>query len=210
MNVRDTEHGRYRPIGVRPPQPNDRWPYNGHPNDGHDPQYGYKSPKYERHIFIRRDQVFFDIDSQISMMNASRRKENGIEDDTLTSATEAYQQQFFRWIDKHIGLAKATMSAFVLEKSRTTRMNSISQNEEVDIELLMPDFWNDTVFDQLCQAVHDYIVNATLYEYFSITLTVKDPVTISKKEQADEAMGNVQEYCNAAKPGMIKKTHSPF
>ena len=204
------EHGAYKPVGSRPPQPNDNWPYHNHPHNGMDRQYGYKAPKFERHIFIRRDQIFYDLDSQIGMIGSSRRKDDGTEDNTFSSATTTYQQQFYRWIDKHIGIAKQVMSAFVLEKFKTTVMDSIKDKDEVDIELLMPAYWDDTVFDQLCQAVHDYIVNAVLYEYFSLVLTTKDPVTITKMEQMEEAKGNVKECVNAAKPGMVRKQHAPF
>lgn len=211
--LHDKSQGNYHPIpiqGHRPPQPDDNWPYHNHPNNGNDPQYGIKNPKFERHIFISRDQIFYDIDAQIGMMNESRRKDDGTEDDTKTNATAKYQQQFYRWIDSHIGKAKSVMSAFVLEKFKTTKMNSISQKEEVDITLLFPEWYDDTVFDQLCSAVHDYVVNATLYEYFSLTLSAKDPVTLSKQEMTNDALGDVRKYVNASKPGTIRKPFKPF
>ena len=152
----------------------------------------------------------FSIDSQIGMMNESRRKDDGTEDDTKTNATTKYQQQFYSWIDKHIGIAKGVMSTFVLEKFKTTRMNSVSQKEEMDITLLVPLWYDDTMFDQLCNAVHDYVVNATLYEYFSLTLSAKDPVTATKQEQMNDALSDVRKYINASKPGSIRKPLNPF
>ena len=166
-SLHDKSQGAYKKIplhGHRPPQPPDNWPYQTRPNNGFDPQYGIKNPKFERHIFISRDQIMYDIDAQVSMMARARRKEDGTEDDTFSNATTLYQQQFYRWIDKHIGIAKSAMSAFVLENYKTTKMNSISQKEEVDITLLMPEWYDDTVFEQLCSAVHDYVVSATLFE----------------------------------------------
>ena len=212
-NLHDKSQGAYKPIplhGHRPPQPPDNWPYREHPRNGNDPQYGIKNPKFERHIFISRDEIFYDIDAQIGMMNESRRKDDGTEDDTKTNATTKYQQQFFRWIDTYIGKAKGVMSAFVLEKFKTTKMNSISQKEEVDITLLFPEWYDDTVFDQLCSAVHDYVVNATLYEYFLLTLSAKDPVTASKQEQMNDALSDIRKYVNASKPGRIRKPLNPF
>ena len=144
------------------------------------------------------------------MMNESRRKDDGTEDDTKANATTKYQQQFFRWIDNYIGKAKSVMSAFVLEKFKTTAMNSISQKEEVDITLLFPEWYDDTVFEQLCSAVHDYVVNATLYEYFSLTLSAKDPVTATKQEQMNDALNDVRKYVNASKPGSVRKPFKPF
>lgn len=218
--LHNKSQGHYKPVplkGSRPPQPNDNWPYHNHPSAPHDPEYGIKNPKFSRHIFISRDQILYDIEAQISMMSRARRKDNGTEDDTFTNATTNYQAQFYRWIDKHIGIAKNKMEAFVLEKQKNTKMNSISQAEEVDIELLMPEWWDDTIFDQLVQAVHDYVVNGTLYEFFSISLLVptrsgvsQDPATIVKQQQMIDGLAEIKKLANASKPGSIRKHLAPF
>lgn len=204
------EQGKYKPIDFGRPMPDDNWPYPHRPVSPNDPNFGIKAPKFERHIFISRDQIFYDIDSQISIVSGARRKGDGTEDDTLSNATTTYKQQFFRWIDKHIGIAKNKMQTFVLEQFKTTKMNSISQVEEVDITLLMPEWWDDTIFDQLVQAVHDYIVNAVLQEYFIITLTSKDPVTVDKGLLAATSLDEIKKLSNSAKPGRIKKNLAPF
>jgi len=211
--LHDKAQGGYRPIpmkGHNPPLPPDNWPYHHHPDTPHDPEFGLKNPKFERHIFIGRDQIFYDLDAQIQMLATSRRKDDGTEDDKLTNATTTFKDMFYRWIDKHIGLAKGKMSAFVLERFKTSNMNSIKDNEEVDIELLMPVWWDDTTFDQLTNAVHDYIVNAVLQEYFTIALTSKDPVTVDKASLAADSLSDIRKYANASKPGWIRKPFKPF
>ena len=148
------------------------------------------------------------------MMATSRRREDGTEEDAPVTATERYRPMFDRWIDKHTGLAKGQMAAFVLERHTKTSMNGGSSPDEFDITLLMPAWWDETVLGQLTQSVHDYLVNAVMYEYLSIasSMTVKngDPVMVSKKEMADEALHNVKVYVNAAKPGRVRKTQKPF
>lgn len=215
--LHDKSQGGYKPIPVccgtaatSRPKPDDNWPYQIHPQNGFDPQYGIRNPKFERHLFIRRDQIFYDIDAQINMISESRRKEDGTEDNTFTDATTKYQQLFYRWIDKYLGKAKSVMSAFVLEIARSTKMNSISQEEEMDIVLLFPEWYDDTVFEQLCDAVHDYVVNAALYEFFALTLSAKDPVTVTKQEQLNDSLNDVRKYVNAAKPGRVRKPYNPF
>lgn len=200
----------YHPIHFSRPQPDDNWPYRNHPQSGNDKQYGIKSPKFERHIFIRRDQIFFDIDAQLSILADARKNPDGTENDTLTNATSKYQQMFYRWIDTHIGEAKTTMSAFVLEKFRETSMNSIKDNEEVDIELLFPEWYDDTTFPQLTNAVHDYVVSATLFDFLSVFLTSKDPLTVDKLQQKTESLAEVKKLVNASKPGRISKIQNPF
>jgi hypothetical protein len=212
-SLHDKSQGNYRRMtvqGHRRPQPDDNWPYPQRPDKPNFKPYGIKKPKFERHVFISRDQIFYDLDAQISIVNGSRRKEDGTEDEKMASATTQYRQQFYRWIDNYIGKAKSVMSAFVLERFKTARLNSISQEEEVDITLLMPEWYDDTVFDQLCQAVHDYVVNGTLYEYFTLTLSLKDPVTASKMEMMNDALNDVRKYIQASKPGAVRKPFKPF
>jgi len=208
--LHSASQGGYKPFHPRNPLPDENWPYHHEPANGRDRQYGIHNPKFERHVFIRKDQVMADINMQLDMIAKTRRKPDGTEDDTFNSATVNYESQFMRWIDKHIGQAKAVMAAFTLEKFRTTKMNSISTTDEVDIELRMPEFWDDTTFEQLCQAVHDYIVNAVMHEYLALSLTSKDPVTIDKQQQADEALLAAKRYANAVKPGRVGKRFQPF
>ena len=206
------EHGKYKPVDLspNPPKPDDNWPYHNKPNSGDDVQYGIASPKFERHIFIRKDQILHDIESQVSIVAEMRKKDDGTTNDTLAEATDKFKSMFSRWIDKHISIAKGIMSAFILEKFTETAMNSIKDKEEIDITLLFPEWYDDTVFPQLCDAVHDYIVNAVLTEFFIIALTSKDSVTIDKSALADEAKHNVKVYVNASKPNRIKKIQKPF
>lgn len=214
--LHDKEQGNYRPVGLPgdciagSPLPPDRWPYRGHPRNGNDPQYGIRNPKFNRHIFISRDSVLFAVDTQIQMLAESRRKDDGTEDDRLTNATTKYQQMFFSWFNKHVGKAKSKMQSFVLEKSKTTNMNNVKDVEEVDIELLMPQWWDDTVFDQLTESVNDYVTNALLQEFFTLVLTSKDPVTVDKTTLAADALSDIRKYANASKPGTIRKHFSPF
>lgn len=102
------------------------------------------------------------------------------------------------------------MSAFVLERFKTSQTNSIKDTDEVDITLLMPEWYDDTTFPQLCTAVHDYVVNATLYDFLSMTLTSKDPVSIDKNDASDKAKYQIKKLSNAAKSGRISKPFKPF
>lgn len=204
------EHGRYRPVMPDRPKPDDNWPYHGHPTTPFDPEFGIKNPKVERHIFVRHENIFFAIDSQLGMMARARRKPDGTEDETIAHATEAFRPMFCSWIDTHIGEAKTTMSAFVLERFRKGATNDIKDSEETDIALLMPKWYDDTTFKQLKDAVNNYVVDATLYDYFAITLTAKDPVTQSKEISKNNLLGEIKKLANMAKPGSVKKKMKPF
>ena len=209
MDIRHQEKG-YHPLRFDRPEPDDNWPYRNRPNSGDDRQYGVKSPKFERHLFVRRDQIFFDIDAQLGMIADARKKEDGTTDDTITNATTKYQSMFFRWIDSHIGEAKTTMSAFVLEKFRETAMNSIKDKDEEDVTLLMPEWYDDTTFKQLCDKVHEYVVSATMYDFCKMRFTSKDPVTVDMEKQKIETQFEVKKLVNMSKPNRISKPFKPF
>lgn len=211
------EHGRYRPVHCDEPKPDDNWPYHDYPTTPHDPEFGVKNPKFERHVFIRRDQIFYDIDAQIQMVASSRRNADGTENEIIQQATEKFRPMFYRWIDKNINTLKSAMSAFILEQFTETTINSIKDKEEVDITLLMPEWYDDTTFPQLSDAIHNYVVDATLYEYFNLTLAAStrrgmtvDPITIEKKQQMADDIANVKKLIHASKPGAIHKIQKPF
>lgn len=167
-------------------------------------------PTMLRHIYVRKDQIMADIDIQIDMATKARRTEQDTEDGPFNNATERYAGQFARWIDQSVGIVKGALSAYLAETERTARMNSISTVEELDFELHMPSYWEDTVFDSLSQAVHRYIVNNVLYEFFVLSLTSKDPLTMDKMAMTNEALLDLKRFANAAKPGMVHKVLKPF
>ena len=209
MDIRHKEKG-YNPLRFDRPEPDDNWPYRNRPNSGNDRQYGIKSPKFERHLFIRRDQIFFDIDAQLGMIADARKNADGTTDDTITNATTKYQQMFYRWIDRHIGEAKTTMSAFVLEKFKETAMNSIKDKDEIDITLLMPEWYDDTTYQQLCDKVHEYVVSSTMHDFCKMRFTSKDPVTLDMEKQTIESQFEVKKLANMPKPNRISKPFKPF
>lgn len=208
--LHSASQGGYDDEGLRRPLPQEDWPYNGRPNGGSDRRYGDHGPRFEKNIYIRKDQILFDIDTQMSIVAKARRRQDDTEEETLSSGSSPYQSLFERWIDRYSGLAKGVMSAFVLERAHKGEMNDIKGETEQTITLLMPAYWDDTVFQQLSQSVHDYIVNSCLYEYFALTLTSKDPLTETKHEAAINAMYDIKRFVNACKPGRVDKTLQPF
>lgn len=176
----------------------------------HHPYHATELPRYPFHIYIRKDQLLYDIDAQISIVSRSRRNENNAEQETLTNGTSEFQGMFARWMDNYLGLAKGIMSAFVMEPFQTGKTNFTRDTDEVDIELAMPEYWDPTVLRQLTNAVHNYIVVGCLYEYFSLSLSSKDPITVDKAEQVKQEHLNIKRFVNAAKPGHIHKILKPF
>lgn len=195
----DQEHGR----------PEETWPWRRHPHGPDDPMF-HDRKRYERHIYLFRQQLMYDIEAQAGIISRVRRTEDGKEDNALTDITQQYRPMFDRWIDKYVNLAIGRMSAFVLEPFKQSKSDKIGSEDEIDIELQVPFSWDDTCFQPLVQAVHDYVVNGALYELMGLTLSPRDNVMNRKQMDLEQSYGDIKRFICAVKPGTVRKRYEPF
>lgn len=167
-------------------------------------------PNQPKILFLRRDQILGDISTQIQIISESRLTDKGTEISMLKNATERFSSQFARWINTYLDKAKSRMAAYIMEPPRKATMNDVIEWEEKTIHLSFPWYWNPATFDQLSGAVHDYIVNSCLYEFFSLALTSKDPVTMDKQILAEDANSMIKHCCVSSLPGTQRKKLQPF
>lgn len=168
--------------------------------------------RYEdKHIFIYANQLWYDIDATTNMVAKSRRELQDTNGGHIaTSENDQERPMFYRWFDKYIRKVEDALSAFIMKPEGRVRDNALKEWEEKEIWLRMPDYWDDARYDSLVQAIHNYISTGALYEYFMLTLTSKDPLTIGKADQTDEAEMDVIDAANATKPGSMIHTLKPF
>lgn len=171
------------------------------------PMHGYKT----KHIFILASQLLYDVDAVTGLISRARKSENGIQDTGIaTSETDTYRPMFYRWFDKYIKNAEGRMQAFLLKPVGVARMNELKEWDEKEITLLMPDYWDDTCYDDLVNAIHTYVTSGAIYEYLKLTLTSKDPIVVDKYSEMDEAYEDIKRYVCSVKPGSVRKTLKPF
>ena len=84
------------------------------------------------------------------------------------------------------------------------------KKKEKEIWLRMPDSWDETRYEALVLAIHNYISAGALYEYFMLVLTSKDPLTIDKYSQLEDAELDIIDAANTMKPGSMVHTLKPF
>lgn len=162
-----------------------------------------------KHIFLQADQLLYDVDAITGMIDkAARSAHNDAE--VVTSESDTYRPMFFRWFDKYIANVEHCLSAFVLKPEGITRLNDLKEWDEREISLLMPDYWDATVYDSLVKAIHQYVVDGTLYEYLSITLSSRDPRTIDRKQSLEEGITNIRALSCRVIPGTVHKHLKPF
>lgn len=165
----------------------------------------------EKHIYLLKDQILYDIDAQSLIVMRARRDAAKV-DNTIIGTDEADRLRplLHRWIDKYADRARMALAPYAKNADGVASMNFINEWKEMDIELNMPEYWNESVYPMLVNAIHDYIVNGTLYDYFSLTLTANDPVTLTKKTEMEESLEKVKQYANTVIPGQVRKPLQPF
>lgn len=165
----------------------------------------------DKHIFIYASQLWYDIDATTNMVGRARRGSETNQDSTVpTSEKDQERPLFYRWFDKYLQKAEGILAAYVMKPQGTVRDNALKEWDEKELTLRMPDYWDDTRYEHLTKAIHDYIVTGALYEYFALTLTSKDPLTVDKLSQLDDAELEITGAANATKAGTMVHTLKPF
>lgn len=162
-----------------------------------------------KHIYIQADQLLFDVDSVTSLIDKATRKTQE-ETEVTTSEADSHRPMFYRWFDQYIASVERILSAYVAKPEGVARMNELKEWQEKEIILVMPDYWDATVYDALVQAIHKYVVDGALFEYFSITLSSKDPRTVDRKHNLVDGETVIKELSSRVLPGTIRKHLNPF
>ena len=165
----------------------------------------------DKHIFIYANQLWYDIDATTNMLGRARRGNQTNQEEIIpTSENDQERPLFYRWFDKYLKKVEGTLSAYVMKPRGVVRDNALKEWEEKEIWLRMPDSWDAARYDGLVQAIHNYISTGALYEYFMLTLTSKDPLTVDKAQQLEDEELEIIDAANATKPGSLIRSPKPF
>ena len=165
----------------------------------------------DKHIFVYAEQLWYDIDATTNMIGKARRGNQTNQEEYIpTSENDHERPLFYRWFDKYLSKVESLLTAYVMKPEGRVRDNSLKEWDEKELWLRMPDYWDAARYDSLVKAIHDYIVTGALYEYFLLTLTSKDPITIDKASQLDDQELEVIDAANATIPGAMARQLKPF
>lgn len=165
----------------------------------------------EKHIFVYADQLWYDIDATTNIVGRARRGQGTTAETTVpTSENDQERPMFYRWFDQYLNKAEGFMSAYLMKPKSIVKDNALKEWKEKEIWIRMPDYWDDTMYEELVRAIHNYVVTGALYEYFSLTLTSKDAITIDKLSQLDDAELEIRRTVNMTKPGGMVRMLKPF
>lgn len=183
------------------------WTPTANPLEPQPPQRAYGHSI--KHIYIQADQLFYDVDAVTSLIDKATRKTQG-ETEVATSEADSHRPMFYRWFDQYIASVERILSAYVAKPEGVARMNGLKEWSEKEIMLVMPDYWDATVYDALVQAIHKYVVNGALYEYLSNTLTSRDQRTVDRKQNLDDGETEIRSLSCRVVPGTVRKHMGPF
>lgn len=164
----------------------------------------------EKHIFVYADHLWYDIDATTNIVEKARNGQQSTSARVATSESDDERPMFYRWFDQYMSRAEGLISAYLMKPKGVVKDNTLKEWSEKEIWIRMPDYWDDTMYEALTRAIHEYIVTGALYEYFSLTLSSKDPLTQDKLAQLDEAELAIRKAANATKPGGMVKMLKPF
>lgn len=179
------------------------------PHDVYGGHYRNK-PDKKKILFIRKDQILGTIDASIELVAMTHTKDDGSPMPVFENVMNKQKALLDQWIDRYVDKAKERMSAYVVVPVQKATMNAKRDWQEREIHLSFPWGWDETTFDNLSTAVHNYIVNSVLTEFFIMTITSKDPITADKKSLADEAYEDIKRYTMVRLPGVTRKKLHPF
>lgn len=166
---------------------------------------------FDKHIFIYSNQLWYDIDATTHMMGRVRQESDpNIANTVPTSENTQERPLFYRWFDKCLKKVEGLLSAYIMKPQGVVRDNALKEWDEKEMWLRMPDYWDDARLDELVQAIHHYISTGALYEYFLLTLTSKDSLTVDKATQLEDDELEILDAANASKPGGMIHTLEPF
>lgn len=161
-------------------------------------------------IYVLKSTLLSRIDAQTGLVARVRKDKDGLANNDLRTDGKDYRFLINDWIDTYLKKAKARMAAYVVNPSSDSQMDYSKGWEEAVIDLSFPWYWNETTFENLANAINEYIINSVLFEFYSLTLSPSDPLVQGKQIQADDAYNSIKHYCLTSIPHAIKKTPYPY
>lgn len=170
--------------------------------------------EYIKQIVIHKEELLFDIENITHKIGNSRMNLDNKEQRAVYNlqADDGEQDRsiVFRSISKHISRAKNRMNVYLITKSPEVECNHLVTDEnEKDyvIVLRFPWNWCDDYFTQLSDAIHDYVVNACIFDFLLISAPSEAKIY---KDLSDIAYDNIKTCISARLAGTTRRPLQPF
>lgn len=122
-------------------------------------------------ITLYMSELIYDIQNKTYITGRSRQNGNNFEEVANMQANDDDENanQIVRSIQNAYGLAKSKLSEFIEEAETTGSNELISSEDNITVTLKMPGNYNESTVESISSAIHRFIVNTAIGEWFSMT-----------------------------------------
>lgn len=155
-------------------------------------------------ITLYMSELIYDVQNKTYLTGRSRSTGNNHEEVAHMQANDDDENanQIARSIGNAFANMKTQLSEFIQSAGTTANNQLISQTTNLSVELVMPSNFNQAVNDTVSTAMHQYLVNCAIGDWFTIT---------NKNDAGDYvtlAAANIEEIRNAINK-RVRPTRTP-
>lgn len=159
-----------------------------------------------RNVLLYKEELLNEIHTEMLKLSRAKTNERGVADINLQT-DELYDESLLtRYINRHIGRVCGRINAYLYELSNDFDDDHMERVPVYKFKLVMPDKWDDRLFEQLAEEMHAYVVNASITEWLKSYLPDMASVYGS---QAESAWDNIKHIVSVRKGG-LRKPLQPF
>ena len=115
-------------------------------------------------------EIIYDVENKTYLTGRARYNGQNFEEsaDMRANSDEENRNQVIRSIGNAFHTLKTKLSEYLVESGTSTNNAQISDSSNLSVTLQMPSNYNPTTRDTISSALHQYIVNVTVAEWFNI------------------------------------------
>lgn len=122
-------------------------------------------------ITLYMSELVYDIQNKTYITGRSRNNGNNHEEVANMQANDDDENlnQVLRSIGNSFATLKTKLSEYIIGNATTANNEQISSNDNLTVGLTMPSNYNSSTVDTISTALHQYIVNTSIADWFIMT-----------------------------------------
>ena len=122
-------------------------------------------------VTLTMSELIYDVQNKTYLTGRSRNDGTNHEAVANMQANDDDENinQIMRSIGNAYGTLLVKLSEYIVESGTTANANLIDSATDITIALVMPSNYNNATKDTIAQALHQYIVNTSIGDWFNIT-----------------------------------------
>lgn len=159
-----------------------------------------------RLVLLMKEEMMNEIHTELLKLSRSRTNDKGMPDFNLQTSELEDDILLTRYVNRHIGRISGRLNAYLYGLSNTVDNDMMVRRPVYEFKLVFPPNWDDSLFEQLAEEMHSYVVNASVTEWLKSYLPEMASIYGT---QADSAWSNIKHIVSVRRYG-IHKPLQPF